>query len=182
MQKCSLQYIPSRLQKKNKPIIEQFEVGECLYMRCKPEVLNNPYKDISITELSHNRSGLSNNILCNPDDVLYSIKENEAFEKYFDMEVCTLEIISLNETEKYKKSFTETKNGNDLTSILEILHEPEPCMYPHSVFRVWLNDEKVTYDNYKTTLKKAHKIRNSIKEELASMIRRRQVSQEDYPI
>ena len=182
MQECPLPYIPSRLHKKNKPIIEQFEVREFLYMRCKPEVLSNPYKYISITELSHNRSGLAKNILCNPDDVLYSIKENESFEKYVEMEVCTLEIKSLNENYKFKKNFTESKDGNNHTSILELFHEPEPCMYPHSVFRVWLNDEKVTYDNYKTTLKKTHKIRNAIKEELASMIRRKQVSQEDDPI
>ena len=102
MQECPLPYIPSRLQIKNRLRIEQFEIGEFLYLRCKPEVLNNPYRDISITELSHNRSGLKDNILCNPDDVLYCIKENEAFEKYPDMEVCTLEIISLNEHNKFK--------------------------------------------------------------------------------
>lgn len=55
-------------------------------------------------------------------------------------------------------------------------------MYPHSVFRVRLNGEIVTYENYKDTLKKVNKIRNLLKEELASMIRQNQVSQNAHPI
>jgi hypothetical protein len=111
MQECSIAYIPQRLQQNNKPVIEQFEVGECLYMRCKPAVLKNPYESISITELSHNRAGLRDNILCNPDDVLYSIKLDEPFEKYEGLEVCTLEIKSLNENNRYHKDYSEEKNG-----------------------------------------------------------------------
>ena len=182
MQECKIPYIPSRLQTNDRPVIEHFEVGECLYMRCKADALNNPYKDISITELSHNRSGLKENILCNPDDVLYSIKEEEEFEKYESRVVCTLEIIHLTINNSYKKVYTENKNGTIYTGILELLHEPESCMYPHCVFRVWLNGEKVTYNNYKSTLSKVQQIKTRMKEELVSMIRRRQVSQGEIPI
>ena len=182
MQECSIGYIPQRLQQNGKPIIEKFEVGECLYMRCKPEALKNPYESISITELSHNRAGLQHNILCNPDDVLYSIKSDEPFEKYEGLDVCTLAIKSLNANNQYHKEYSEEKNGQTYTGMIKLLHEPVPCMYPHSVFRVWLNGETVTYDNYKQTLKKVTKIRNLLKEELASMIRRNQVSQDDNPI
>lgn len=55
-------------------------------------------------------------------------------------------------------------------------------MYPHCIFRITLNGDIVTYDNYKETLGKVHKIRNEIREELASMIVRRQVHQADNPV
>lgn len=179
MSNCSLNYIPDRLKRNNRPIINKFEIGEFLYMRCPPESLSNPYRSISITELSHNRSGLKSEILCNPEDVLFSILEKEHFEKYANKEICTLEIVSLNESNNYRKTFKEEKESIEFEGILELLHEPEQCMYPHSVFRVWLNNEIVTYDNHKNTLGKQTKIRNRIKEELASMIIQRRVSQEN---
>jgi hypothetical protein len=120
--------------------------------------------------------------LSEENDVLYSIKPEEPFEKYPDRVVCTLEIVSLNEEKRYCKEFRQVKNEKELIAILELLHEPEPCMYPHVVFRVWLNDERVTYDNYKETLYKVKQIRTAIKEELASMIRRKIVSQNDLPL
>jgi len=181
MQRCTIPYIPNRLQSIGRKAIEKFGVGESLYLRCRIDLLKNPYKTISITELSHNRSGLPGDVLCNPDDVLYNILEKNNFEKY-ELEVCVLDIKNLNEESKYRKAFNETKNGQNYVGVIELIHEPEPCMYPHSVFRIWLNDEKVTYKNYKETLTKVHQIRNSIKEELASMIRQRQVSQYDLPI
>lgn len=182
MQGCAIPYIPTRLQTNNRQPIEEFEIGESLYMRCKSDVLVNPYKGMSITELSHNRSGSNNNILCNPDDVLYNIVPENIFEKYEGLEVCILDIKSLNGDKKYRKYFSETKNGQEYTGAIELLHEPEPCMYPHSVFRIWVNNEKVTYENYKETLTKVNKIRNSIKEELASMIRKRELRQDDTPV
>ncbi len=181
MQECLLPYIPTRLHTNDKPIIEQFEVGEYLYMRCTLDQLSNPYKSISITELSHNRSGLKDNILCNPDDVLFSITQDEEFGKHENLDICTLEIISLNAGGKFNKLYTESKNEITYTGRLELLHEPESCMYPHCVFRVWLNNDRVTYDNYKATLKKVQKIKTEMKEELASMIRKKQVSQDDNP-
>lgn len=187
MPECSISYIPVRLKRNNRPIIETFEVGEHLYMRCNPTDLENPYKNISITELSHNRAGLQADILCNPDDVLFSIKTEELVEKYTDKVVCTLRVISLNEGNKYKKVYKQTKKDTgtnqdiEYTGVIELIHEPEPCMYPHCVFRVWVNDEKITYDNHKHTLSKLHEIRAHIKEELASMIISRQVSQTGSP-
>ncbi|SFD27066.1 hypothetical protein SAMN05518672_1011380 [Chitinophaga sp. CF118] len=179
---CGIQYIPERLHRNSRPLIEEFEVGECLYMRCKPEFADNPYKNISIAELSHNRAGLSIDILCNPDDVLYSIKHDEPFEKYEDKEVCTLEIKSLTPNNRYKKTFTQEKNGEVYTGEIELLHDPELCMYPHSIFRVWLNGEKITMDNFSKTIGKLNVIKTQLKEELASMVRRRQVHQEETPL
>jgi hypothetical protein len=179
MQKCELKYISERLHTNAKGIITQFEVGEFLYRRCRPEFLSNPFKEISIVELSHNRGGLKNNPLCNPDDVLLSIRENESFETYSEEVVCTLEIKSLNPNNKYRKEYSQTKDGDEYYCVMELLHEPEPCMYPHSVFRVKINDELVTYANHKHTLGKLKTIRTSLKDELASMIITKSVNQND---
>jgi len=64
---------------------------------------------------------------------------------------------------------------------MELLHEPEACMYPHCVFRVWVNDELITYNNYENTVKKLSYIKLQLKEELAYMIIKREVSQIDIP-
>ena len=182
MQECTLPYIPQRLHTNNKLKIAKFEVGEFLYRRCKPEELENPFKNITITELSHNRGGFRNNLFCNPDDVLFSIKKDEAFEEYEGNVVCYLEIKSLNDKNKYRKEYTQTKNNDEYNCVMELLHEPEPCMFPHCVFRVWINNEIVTRDNCKETINKLKTIRTSLKEELASMIYNRQISQNDNPL
>ena len=54
-------------------------------------------------------------------------------------------------------------------------------MYPHCVFRVWVNDELITYNNYENTVKKLSYIKLQLKEELAYMIIKREVSQIDIP-
>ncbi len=178
MQACTLLYIPKRLHSNDRLSIKEFEVGEYLYRRCTKEELSNPFKTISLTELSHNRGGWKSQILCNPDDVLYSILESEHFEKYVDKVICTLVIKSLTDDSKYIKQFSQTKDGKEYIGKIELLHEPEVCMYPHSVFRIWVNGEKITYDNYKETLKKLNEIRNQIKEELAAMIWTKEIHQE----
>lgn len=167
---CTLVYIPERLHQRNRTPITSFEVGERLYFRCKSEVLDNPYKAISITELSHNRSGLNSNILCVPDDVLFNIKENEPEERYEGLEICIIEIKYLESNSVYNKTYSETKNSAQFNCRIRLIHEPDCCMYPHSVFRVWINDELITYDNYNDTVKKLNKIRSLLKNELASMI------------
>ena len=181
MQGCPLHYIPGRLHTNDRQIIDEFEVNENLYKRCKPEDLKNPYWAATLSELSHNRSGLTGDILCNPDDVLYNIKLEEQAEKYEGLKVCTIRIKDLNDENRYKKTFSEIKNGEIFNAVIELFHDPIPCMYPHSVFRIWLNGEIVTYENYKQTLKKVNRIRNSIREELASMIRKNELSQKDKP-
>lgn len=181
MQECTLPYIPSRLHTKNNPIINTFDIGEFLYRRCNPEELANPFKTISITELSHNRGGLTSQPLCNPSDVLLSINQDEDFEIYGDKVVCTLVIKSLKENNTFKKEYTQEKGNQVYTCFLELFHDPVSCMYPHCVFRVVINEEIITYHNYKNTLGKLTQIRNELKEELASMIIQRQVNQDEIP-
>ena len=181
MEECQLSYIPERLHKKDKPIIDYFDIGEFLYRRCNPDELANPFKSISITELSHNRGGLTSQPLCNPSDVLYSINPNENFERYSGKVVCTLVIKSLKHNKTFKKKYTQEKDNQVYTCFLELFHDPVSCMYPHCVFRVVINEEVITYDNYKNTLGKLSQIRNELKEELASMIIQREVNQDDIP-
>lgn len=181
MQQCTLTYIPTRLHQDDKPIINYFVVGELLYRRCKPEELDNPFKNISITELSHNRSGMEENVLCNAADVLYNINPDELFEKHETKVVCVLVIKDLSETNGYKKNYTEEKQNETYNCVIELFHEPEPCMYPHCVLRVWVNNEVITFKNYDKTIKKLHQIRTQLKEELAAMILKKQVSQNDTP-
>lgn len=181
MQECLLHYIPNRLHTNDRQIIDEFELNENLYKRCKLEDLKNPYRASTLSELSHNRSGLIEDILCNPNDVLYNIEPGGQAEKYEELKVCTIRIKDLNMENKYKKTFSEIKNGETFNAIIELFHDPIPCMYPHSVFRIWLNGEIITYENYKQTLKKMHQIRNSIREELASMIWKKELSQKNRP-
>ena len=178
MKVCNLDYIPERLHRNNRTPIDIFEIGEQLYMRCHPHVIENPYKDISITELSHNRSGLQSETLCNPRDVLFNIKEEESEQQYSELMVCTIAIKSLNDESKYFKIFRDDKNSVESVGSIELIHEPEDCMYPHCVFRVKLNSKIVTYNNYKQTLKKSNRIRAAMKEEFASMIVQGKLSQE----
>jgi hypothetical protein len=115
-------------------------------------------------------------------DVLFNIRHDNPQERYVDFEICTLKIKSLNEEMFYRKHFSETKQDIVYNATMELLHDPHECMYPHSIFRVYFNDEIVTYDNYKVTIAKHQKIKTSIKEELASMIRRREVQQDGFPV
>lgn len=178
---CTLTYIPDRLHSTNKQPITQFSVGEFLFRRCKPEELANPFAAISLTELSHNRSGLREQALSLPDDVLFNILENDPVEIY-ELEVCPLEIIDLNESNQYSKFFEEEKNGERIIVRMDLLHDPAPCMYPHCIFRIWVGDIVVNFDNYKASLGRYNQIRTKIREELASMIVTKNISQESCPL
>lgn len=177
MKKCSLTYIPKRLHWDNKPTIEEFEVGDIVYRRCKKEELENPYTSLSLTELSHNLGTSKNIEISKEKDTLFSIIESEDIEVY-NLEICTLTIKSLNHLNSYTKKFEENKNGKIYIAKMDFLHDPVSCMYPHCIFRIWLNDVVITFQNYKTTLKTTNKIRTEIRQELGSMIRRKEISQD----
>ncbi len=175
---CNLEYIPVRLRTLDKASLDTFSVGENLYYRCKLDVLENPYKGISVAEVSHNRSG-ENNSISNAEDVLFNVVPELDFEKH-ELEICVLEIKDLNPESKYHKKFPPEPDPKIVaTATMDLLHDPHPCMYPHSIFRVHLDGELITMDNYKTTLNKSPQIRSMIKQELAKMILRREVSQEN---
>ncbi len=132
LEPCQLNYIPDKLRTNNREPFQTFHVGELLFMRCAPDKLSNPYNSITISDLSHNRRGSEENPVSESEDVLYNIRPDIDFEKYTDKVVCTIRILDLNADNKYDKSFTE--DGN--TATIRLIHEPEPCMYPHCVFRI----------------------------------------------
>ncbi len=173
---CDLPYIPERLHQNGRVSIPSFNVGEFVYRRARPNELENPFAKISLTDISVNRSG-RNQELSIPDDVLFSIRNEEDFEVYTDLEICTLQIKDLNRENQYAKQFSDDE---DLLTI-KLLHDPVECMYAHSVFEIALNNEIVTFDNYANTLKaKRHrKLRSQVRQELATMIIQRTISQGD---
>lgn len=176
---CNLKHVPENLHTNNRQPIEIFMVGEYMYRRCNKEDIDNPFKSISLTELSHNRSGFGDNILSNPEDVLYNIKEGASAPFYEDQVICKLKIVSLSDENKYKKKFSQIKNEIQVDAYMELLHQPEPCMFPHCVFRIWVGHVIVTYDNYKELLNNLQQIKTQIRQELVSMIVTSKISHND---
>ena len=179
MNKCGLTYIPNHLHWDDKPIIDEFEVGDVVYHRCSPDKLANPYLSISLTELSHNLGTNKGDFISNENDVLFSIKEEEPFQSYEGKAICVLEIKDLNTNNKYHKTFEGEKLGKKHIGEIAFLHEPDSCMYPHCVFRIWLDGVLVNYENYKETLGNVKNVRTLLKDEFTKMIRRREISQKD---
>lgn len=104
------------------------------------------------------------------DDVLLDIREGENEERYKGFEIAEIKIDKVSNG-TYEKSFEYKKGETLIIAKITLLHDPEPCMYPHCVFRIWLGDTKVDYQNYNDTLKKAHQLRTLIRQELATMVR-----------
>jgi len=155
-------------------------VGDIIYRRSKPEELENPFKSISLADLSHNIGINCGNKISKETDVLYSIVESESVEIYSDKLPCTLEIKSLNSSNIYCKPFGPIfKENISYLAVMELIHDPVGCMYPHCVFRIILNDTEITFENYKETLgvKRLQQLRTMLRDELASMIRRRAIEQ-----
>ena len=175
MNNCDLPHIPKRLHTRGKPILKEFFIEEELYWRCKPEI-DLPYQEISLTEISHNRQGKSNNPLSIPTDVLWNIDRNKDFEKY-DYDVIVLKIKELNPDFNYAKEFKEIINGEETSVIVELLHNPIACNYAHSIFSYIYHNTVVTFENYKQTIghNKAKRLRTLCKLELQAMILRREL-------
>lgn len=181
MRHCTLAYIPDYLCWGNQPMISEFFVGDQLFRRANESEIDNPYQAISLVDLSHNLGKHNNQQLSVPEDVLFSIKEDEAFEKYEDKIPVAIEIKDLLPTHTYRKEFEQIKNGERHVGKIELKHAPENCMYPHCVFQIFLDEVEVTFKNYKETLKKFNQIRTSMREEFASMLIRHELSQKDRP-
>jgi hypothetical protein len=174
---CHLEYIPVHLyQEEHKPLLKKFAVEDILYRRCAPELLQNPYKAKTPVELSHNLGTVLGNFLSHRRDVLWSIKEEESFKRYNES-ICTLTIKLLREDGSYYKEFEQQKNGMNYRCVMQLIHDPEPCMYPHCIFRIWINGELITTANSNQTINKLKVIKRLVKQELARMIITREIRQ-----
>lgn len=182
---CDLKYIPQRLKfKVGRPTFTEFTVGDKLCRRVEEKDLENPYKAISLTELSHNILTQKGIEISKENDVLFSIRKEDLFEQYRDKKVCVLEIKSLNADGCYNKTFTSDEKS-DKSVRIELLHDPTPCMYPHCVFKFTFidggNEEQVTFCNYKKKLGAKNKyssiLRTMLRYELAGMIMKKKIRQ-----
>ena len=168
---CKLIYIPPHLHFKDKPIVERFDVGEELYYRCSGDSCKKPYDRISLYSISHNRN-FSDNDTYPKEDVLINIVESEESEKY-DSEIVILKIEDLGDQETYIKRLI-SRDDKNISAEIKLIHDPLPCMYPHSVFEIFLGGVAVTDENYKKTLGRSNRtmknLRSDIRQELTSIV------------
>lgn len=184
MSSCILEHIPSRLHWSDRPLIEEFSIGDILYRRCLPSDLENPFSKISLAELSNNLAGrMTESVISYPEDVLLNTSKDQSFTNYATrgMVVCELMIKSLREDNRYEKQFSN--EAGEVIGEMELIHDPIECMFPHCVFRITIEGTVVTMENYDSTLnlKKHKKIRVKIREELAFMIVTRTIDQKGSP-
>ena len=168
---CNLPYIPEHLHFKGKSVINTFSIGEKLYYRCKPENLKKPYDNISLRDISHNRN--FNSDLYIPKDVLFNTEIDDDREVYENLEVVILKITELQGKTTFKKEIICNKNSG-IKILIILKHDPIPCMYPHSVFEISVNDVIVNNENYDIILGKKNKtysdLRSEIRQELTLLI------------
>jgi hypothetical protein len=126
---CAKLKIPTRLQRLERSQISEFEPSEELYRRVDPQRVKD--KELAMaaisfqgTGMSVNRQGLSLKRLCKyPEDVLFDAEEGNHHDGW---SILTFGVESLGifnwEHPNTRKQFT-----------LELKHDSERCMYPHSV-------------------------------------------------
>ena len=85
---CILSYIPERLRSNGRASVNKFDIGEHLYRRCNDKVKANPFSEISLIDISVNRSGIPIGNFSYPNDVLF----NTAPERYDGREIINEEI------------------------------------------------------------------------------------------
>jgi hypothetical protein len=134
MEECTIAHIPPRLLTAKREPSQIFEVGEKLFRRSTKEELENPFARISLYDISHNREGVKGAVLSEPADVLYCFDPLLPQIKY-ELEICILEIVTLNPEFRYCKIFTDPLKES-ITAMVQLFHDPVACMYPHSVFQI----------------------------------------------
>jgi len=130
---CLLDYIPQYLHTNDKPIVKEFYIGEELYYRCKAGECKKPYDKISLYDISHNRNFHDGNQYP-MEDVLYNIREEDPFEKY-ESDIVVLKINELSKEQTFLKELV-SQSDPKIKACITLVHEPLPCMYPHSVFEI----------------------------------------------
>jgi len=130
---CDQLGIPKHLHKNGRGQDENFSKTEKLFRRINPDgFLPNGHissQCLSVNDMSLNRGRYSKF----PEDVLYDIKKGEHFVFFgiIEIEVGFVESPSYDHPEKESCVYT-----------FKMKHEPEECMYPHSVLQILLNQKK----------------------------------------
>ena len=126
---------------------------------------------MSLYDLSINREGKKNHPISKPSDVLYDITESE--NEFYQTSYIILKINEISKPYYYKKKIIQKDSDNKSHEvIIELIHDPLPCMYPHSIFRFFHDNQIVTKENFKNTLgKKSQKrLRQKCRDSLTRMI------------
>lgn len=174
---CDLAHIPPRLHYNDRPLLDEFHIGEEIYRRSKLEAIEHPFAAISLADISVNRQGNPQSPLSVHDDVLFNTvhSEGEDVPKY-RQGVVVLEVKELLGDNTFKKEFHgQDKQGNPVILELHLKHRPIPCNYVHCVFELIFNGEVVTMANYKNTLDKYKELKNNCRLAIQQMIIRREI-------
>jgi hypothetical protein len=134
---CSELNIPEYLHTNDRPPDIHFTDNEKLFRRFAQTEQNQPtikdgkltHASLSLKEMSVNREKYSRE----PQDVLYNIKTGEHFLAHG---ICIFEsgkVTALNYTHPALPKVYR----------LQLVHEPEPCMYPHSVIAILENGIRI---------------------------------------
>lgn len=170
---CTLLYIPEHLHTNDKSIIDQFTIGEKLFYRCNPNDLSKPYDKINLYDISHNRN-FCNDVDYGSDCVLFEATGTKGFQKHESSSYITLLLKKISGNTFYKLFLKTSPNDESVKIELCLKHDPIPCMYPHSIFEIKINEVVVTKDNYESEFGKKNKfysnLRNEIRQELTSII------------
>ena len=189
MERCGLHYIPNRLHSENRDTIDEFFHGEDLYVR--HEIGQPPFMTKPLYELSINRQGSTTAIMSHPDDVLFNIDPSELKpeEKYEGMGVDAMRVRQIDpESKTYVLVYNQEEGEEDNRGTLEmkLVHNPLPCNYSHSLFRIFFKEVVVEKKNYKQTIGRRNiamgKLRDFVRKELEGMIYRREVPLGRYTI
>jgi hypothetical protein len=143
--------IPEQLHTNGRVRDLQFEGNEKLFRRFARTEQNKPtteggkltHASLSLKEMSVNREKYSENAA----DVLYNIKTGEHFLRCGIYAFGVSDIQSLTYAHPTEQSKTYS---------LHVLHEPELCMYPHSIIAVLENGKRIAEikpSSIKTTLR-----------------------------
>lgn len=168
---CELDYIPERLKWNRRPVINIFNLHEHLYWRRQPKYpLDTPFAEISLYDISVNRSGHPLGAISEPEDVLWC--DNPFIRKYVSpISVFAVERLFDSENVE-KKVFLDSPPMNqdsDEYLVFKLCHQPLDCNYAHSQFEFELPGSiKVKKENYLATLghKRFKRFRQAVRDEV----------------
>lgn len=132
MGKCADLGIPEHLHQNGRTAEnENFTPDERMFRRFRPkDSLSEIVKtNFDFKSMSFNRERYSN-----PEDVLYNIKENNHYND------CGVASLTVYEIERIQIPHPDDKQLYTFKAV----HDPEECMYPHSIVQVFKNGNKVS--------------------------------------
>jgi hypothetical protein len=175
--RCTIPYIPKHLHQSNKPVIPDFKDAELLFWRLGKNPEQTPYSNISLFDVSCNRSGVAPNIISIEDDVLWNIEPGAQQEKYLSKVVSLIVRRIFPDNPPGKPVAAISTQGHPVSVIMKLIHNPLPCNYAHCMFVFEYNEVRVTKENYQSTFgaKLLKHLRKACKDELHKAILKNEI-------